>query len=525
MTDQILVQLVADDAPLSAAAKKASANLDKLAKKEATKVKDQQKQAQALLKAQERQAKSEASAIAKNQKAWQSYYKKTDQNYKTTAAKNQRDQKRDFVNTGKLLRGDLSPSMSKFGVQGAIAGAAIGAIAVGAVVAATAIAGLTGAAVVLAQKFGTNKKEATATLDVLTDGRGAAALKLLDGLANQLGMKVQDVRDSFIEFRQAGLDNKQSAALIKLTADMKAAGFSAKMIEEAVTKTLDHKGGEGTLKQIELLAKQANVTGKGLLAADVAGSSFSGVMARLDNKKVEVLEKLWDRIGPVIDKVAVKFGDAITKFLDSEKGQAAIDKLGGAIEKLGNGAIWLVDNFSKVTSILVLVATLANLPLVALTAMATGIYKAVTGTLSLLPDSVKEIGKNIINGLISGITGMAGALASKVMAIADGVKNTFKSALKIQSPSKVFEGFGKMTGLGFEKGLEGATPDAEGVAETLTSGGPPGASSGRSGGSPMIVIENLNVPVGADPDAFARSVRRELASLLQAMQLSQGLPS
>ena len=68
--------------------------------------------------------------------------------------------------------------------------------------------------------------------------------------------------------------------------------------------------------------------------------------------------------------------------------------------------------------------------------------------------NLTETGKNIIQGLLNGISDMAGAVQRKAQDIADGIKNTIKDALKIQSPSKIMEQLGEFTGQGLAIGLD-----------------------------------------------------------------------
>ncbi|PNB52963.1 tail tape measure protein, partial [Pseudomonas sp. GW456-E7] len=51
--------------------------------------------------------------------------------------------------------------------------------------------------------------------------------------------------------------------------------------------------------------------------------------------------------------------------------------------------------------------------------------------------NLKSIGRNIIQGLINGISGMAGALASKIKSMANAIPNGMKKLLGIHSPSRV----------------------------------------------------------------------------------------
>ncbi|MEY7998603.1 phage tail tape measure protein [Clostridium sp. Mt-5] len=67
---------------------------------------------------------------------------------------------------------------------------------------------------------------------------------------------------------------------------------------------------------------------------------------------------------------------------------------------------------------------------------------------------MKAIGKFIFGGLFDGISSMAGKIKDKVSSIASSIKNTFKEALEIHSPSAIFDGFGVNTGQGYINGLD-----------------------------------------------------------------------
>ncbi|WP_369547624.1 hypothetical protein [Bacillus velezensis] len=66
-----------------------------------------------------------------------------------------------------------------------------------------------------------------------------------------------------------------------------------------------------------------------------------------------------------------------------------------------------------------------------------------------------QIGKNIIQGLINGIGGMAGALASKVKSMANAIPNGMKKLLGIHSPSRVMrDQVGYHVGTGMAAGID-----------------------------------------------------------------------
>lgn len=71
-----------------------------------------------------------------------------------------------------------------------------------------------------------------------------------------------------------------------------------------------------------------------------------------------------------------------------------------------------------------------------------------------LPDKIKEIGKNIVEGLWNGIKNATTWIKDKVAGFAKGILDGMKNALGIHSPSKEFAKLGNYSGLGFGEGFE-----------------------------------------------------------------------
>jgi phage-related protein len=65
-----------------------------------------------------------------------------------------------------------------------------------------------------------------------------------------------------------------------------------------------------------------------------------------------------------------------------------------------------------------------------------------------------SIGRNIIQGLVNGISSMAGALLDKARSIANSIKSTIQNALDINSPSRVMIGLGKWVPIGLAEGID-----------------------------------------------------------------------
>lgn len=96
--------------------------------------------------------------------------------------------------------------------------------------------------------------------------------------------------------------------------------------------------------------------------------------------------------------------------------------------------------------------------------MADDIVRAFEG----LPERMKEVGRNIIQGLIDGInglTGPGGALENTVFGVARRIKDRIESALGIQSPSRVMHEIGVYTMQGLQNGIQAGQAGAVAVAQ------------------------------------------------------------
>lgn len=481
----------------------------------------------------------------------------------------------DKENQDKLLK-LLGPEMAGALAEGAELAAGFGVV----LAASAAVAvGLAIAISKAAFEAGNARDSAQAMLNVLTKGQGEKALEAVDGLAEQLGMKFDVARDSFIKFRQAGLDNKQSAALLKLKADLDSVDPSGALAAQAVSKVLDMKGGKGTSEEMALLAKQAGVLGNGAKAAAGRFTTLNGAMNSLDNTKTVVLTQIFDKIKPSIDAAAGKVALFLDTFANSTKGQKAVDGISSAISGLADlvaaavpvvasaletlvtvgekvyAAYQYVANIFQTSTtamalasaaftglkiigyalagalgILVAGALLLVAPFVAAAAAIVFLTGAVGTGLGVLWDlvaSLPKIGAAVVDGFIQGITSKIASLKATIGNIAGAVSGGFKSALGINSPSKVFAEFGKHTATGYEQGVDKHMPTGKDFASSVSPGGSaaPVSSPGAvtSGGGLSVTIENISVPMGVDPEPFARAVRRELSLMLQMIQLSKGV--
>ena len=81
-----------------------------------------------------------------------------------------------------------------------------------------------------------------------------------------------------------------------------------------------------------------------------------------------------------------------------------------------------------------------------------------------LPAKFKEIGKNLIDGLVNGITAKFEKIGNKISGIASKITGLFTSTWDVNSPSKVFKGIGEYLMEGLEAGLESSERSVLGTA-------------------------------------------------------------
>lgn len=496
---------------VASAAQKSAADQERAAAKlSATEEKLALKQEKDSAKTSAQKEKAAAKLAATQEKAAKKSLADEEKAAKKREALDNKEGKRREKLVKDLLHGNVAEAgglgasgIAAQALTAALAGAAIAAVAVGAAIAGFAL------------KANEARNNALEMFNVLTGGRGEQALEQLEGLAEQLGVKVGDARDQFIKFRQAGADNSVSAALLKLTADLNAVDKSGALAEQAISKTLAHKKADGTVDikaardQMALLAKQAGVAGDGARSAEARFTTLGGALNSLDNSKTLALEKIGEKIAPAFDAAAGKVALMVDQFLNSPRGAKAIDTVSNAITAVVDGAseaidvaasfIDTLDKWSPVLKAIgagaafagaVFLATMvpalwataaaataaavpvivAAAPFLALAAAGAAVYLALTHLPEIvsfvsekfasLSAGAASLGTDIVNGIIGGLTGAAGRLWSATGDLAQGALDKFKGVLGIKSPSTKFAEAGDDSVAGYEGGTEKAAPRA-----------------------------------------------------------------
>lgn len=186
--------------------------------------------------------------------------------------------------------------------------------------------------------------------------------------------------------------------------------------------------------------------------------------------------KLWEGVKQLFQGALVLiinyFGGVFVKGL--------LGKLGGFVasfaSRLGNGlktgATWAIDALNSLFNWIVNgFKSLISKPLAwgksLLSSFGNGIKSAFNFVFSPLkslisniagffkPNMLFDVGRNIIQGLVNGIKGMAGAVWNAVKSVAGGIKDKMMSLLGIHSPSKVMAELGGYITEGLANGILG----------------------------------------------------------------------
>jgi phage-related protein len=104
-----------------------------------------------------------------------------------------------------------------------------------------------------------------------------------------------------------------------------------------------------------------------------------------------------------------------------------------------------------------------------------------------------DAGRNIVQGLWNGISGLTGWLVGKVQGfIASTVPGPIRRALGLASPSRLMRQYGQWTARGLALGLEDQTSGVRRAAAGMTAAtiAPSGGSSSAAGGGAVVTIDS-----------------------------------
>ncbi|KQO07867.1 phage tail tape measure protein [Sphingomonas sp. Leaf242] len=161
------------------------------------------------------------------------------------------------------------------------------------------------------------------------------------------------------------------------------------------------------------------------------------------------------------------------------------------------------------------------------------------GWFSALPARFGEFGRNIIAGMIGGITGMLGQLKASITGAASSAATWFKEKLGIHSPSRVFAGFGGFMMEGLSNGIDGGAGEpvrrldslsrrmtaaiAVGTAVPAMATGVPagGPSNGLRASAPLAAPAPITIKVYGAPGQSAEDIAKAVRDALAEHQREQ----
>lgn len=185
-------------------------------------------------------------------------------------------------------------------------------------------------------------------------------------------------------------------------------------------------------------------------------------------------------IAPVVGWVVDRFNDlrdGVSKALDLVRSavQAVADRVGEFYGKYVQPMVdRVISGFDRIRDTI------------------TGWKDRIIGIFSTAGKWLWDAGKNIVQGLIDGIKSLAGAIGTAFLDTIPGwIKDPFKKALGIASPSKVFAGYGADIGDGLIAGLEGVEGRVAGATAGL-------ADAAVSGMPQVVAAPTVATPAAAD---------------------------
>lgn len=216
---------------------------------------------------------------------------------------------------------------------------------------------------------------------------------------------------------------------------------------------------------------------------------FRNLVNRIIEAIKPVLQGLWELLKLIIEQTIQRIKDIwavlepIVKII-LQVVTAMILTIIQTIRRVIGAISWVIEKFHEARQ--------------KITEAVTNLKNKVVNGFNTMIDKVKGIGKNIIDGLIGGITGGAQKLYNKCKEVGKKALNKIKETLGIHSPSTEFAMVGKFSMLGFEKGLMDMQPEIDKAINSMFTLNPSLTGTMNNSLSPNINVVN-NVNLETDP--------------------------
>jgi tape measure domain-containing protein len=346
-------------------------------------------------------------------------------------------------------------------------------------------------------------------------GRAKELIRMSSDLQG-IGASAEEVKRSLLAITQI---KSKGRLMAEEMLQLQEAGISSELVYDALGRRLGKTRDElrklqeagkldaatGIEAILEAVRKKTGTTQAGELGAKFAATTLEGLQAQLTGGIQNTFINIGRRVAPILMPVASKIVAALMSALDNPRLKAAGERLLIRLERFGAWVIAHMPQIEKVftqavdgvalaidkvvdvidffrenstatkavlytllavgsfvagaiTAVAYSAAQLAT-PFVAAAAAIGAFSTAVSGTITylmgLFPRFV-EAGRNMVSGLIQGITSSADGVLATVRGLAGSIASVFTGPQGIQSasPSKLFAGFGKDTVAGYVQGLQ-----------------------------------------------------------------------
>lgn len=201
-------------------------------------------------------------------------------------------------------------------------------------------------------------------------------------------------------------------------------------------------------------------------------NAYRSVITTVMNAIRSLITTVWNAISSVFTTVINAMRSTITGGFNAYRNviTTVMNAIRSVITSVWNASRSVVtSSVNAIRSIVTSVFnSLRNIVSSAMNGVKSAIVSGWNASVSFLKGiDLTTIGKNIIQGLINGITSMIGAVGDAIKGVADKVKNGIKGALDINSPSKVTTQYGKWTSEGFANGIQKNSKKAEAQAKAM----------------------------------------------------------
>ena len=245
------------------------------------------------------------------------------------------------------------------------------------------------------------------------------------------------------------------------------------------------------------------IAGIGVRIWDYLSTNVPLWISNVLNWITELPGNIWNALLNTIDTIT-EFGknvwNNVTTWLTN-----TIETVGTMLLELpGKVWEWLLETFNKIKKF-------GKDSVDSIKSSAVEIKDNLINGLSSLPEKVKDIGKNIVNGIWEGIKNTGNWLKEKIGEFSSGVMKGFKNAFGIHSPSKLMKNqIGKNLGLGVVEGIEDTVPNVlsalKGLNEKVQNSVNPVINPTANSNPLMITIENFNNNRQSDIQALAEEL-------------------